>query len=88
MPMAELGNLIARILLSPWRMSTVKIRVGSLFHTSPLRITAIPAALGSHYRLKQGFSYAIHNPCARFTGCTQAASLCPLRETVSRCKVE
>ena len=29
--MAELGNLTARILLRLWRMSTVKIRAGSLF---------------------------------------------------------
>jgi len=32
--MAELGNLTARIVLSLLRMSTVKIRAGSLFRTS------------------------------------------------------
>jgi len=35
MVMAELGNLTARILLRLWRKSTVKIRAGSLFCTTP-----------------------------------------------------
>ena len=38
--MSELGNLMADILLSPWRMSTVKIRAGSLFCTPVSRIGA------------------------------------------------
>ena len=42
--MAELGNLTARILLRMWRMSTVKIRAGSLFRTSPARIGLLQAA--------------------------------------------
>ena len=36
--MAELGNLTARILLPLLRMSTVKIRAGSLFCNPPARI--------------------------------------------------
>ena len=44
--MAELGNLVARILLPLRRMSTVKIRAGSLFHTSPARIGPSRAASG------------------------------------------
>jgi hypothetical protein len=42
--MAELGNLIARILLRSQRMSTVKIRAGSLFRTSFAPIWATGAA--------------------------------------------
>jgi hypothetical protein len=38
--MAELGNLTGRILLSLRRMSTVKIRAGSLFRTPWSRIGA------------------------------------------------
>src|ERR1700757_197987 len=37
---SELGNLMAGILLSPWRMSTVKIRARSLFCTPVSRIGA------------------------------------------------
>jgi len=43
--MAELGNLTARILLPLQRMSTVKIRAGSLFHTPAARIGPTGAAL-------------------------------------------
>ena len=45
--MSELGNLMADILLSPWRMSTVKIRAGSLFCTSESRIEAGGAGFGA-----------------------------------------
>jgi hypothetical protein len=45
--MAELGNLVARILLPLRRMSTVKIRAGSLFHTGPGRIGPSQAASGA-----------------------------------------
>ena len=38
--MAMLGNLTARILLPLWRMSTVKIRTGSLFCNRQARIGA------------------------------------------------
>jgi hypothetical protein len=41
--MAELGNLTARIVLPPRRMSTVKIRAGSLFRTHSARIGAAGA---------------------------------------------
>lgn len=44
--MAELGNLTAGILLSPRRMSTVKIRARSLFRTPMSRIGAEGAGLG------------------------------------------
>jgi len=37
---SELGNLMGGILLSPRRMSTVKIRAGSLFRTPRSRIGA------------------------------------------------
>ena len=42
--MAELGNLTAGILLPLRRMSTVKIRAGSLFRTSSARIRPTGAA--------------------------------------------
>jgi len=45
---AELGNLTARIFLPLGRMSTVKIRTGSLFRTSPARIGACGAAFHPH----------------------------------------
>jgi hypothetical protein len=44
---AELGNLTGRILLSPQRMSTVKIRAGSLFRTPVSRIGAGEAGFGA-----------------------------------------
>jgi hypothetical protein len=43
---AELENLTAGILLSPWRMSTVKIRARSLFRTPRSRIGAGGAGSG------------------------------------------
>jgi hypothetical protein len=43
---AELGNLTAGILLSPRRMSTVKIRARSLFRTPMSRIGAKVAGSG------------------------------------------
>jgi hypothetical protein len=46
--MAELGNLTARIVLSLQRMSTVKIRTGSRFHTPSARIGAAQAAFSPH----------------------------------------
>ena len=44
--MAELGNLTGRILLSPQRMSTVKIRARSLFRTPMSRNGAEGAGFG------------------------------------------
>lgn len=77
--MPELGNLTVCIFLPPGRLSTVKIRAGSLFCT----VTARIGALGAHFRpaalpippgsLGQSpFSSAIHSPRRRYTGCTQA----------------
>jgi hypothetical protein len=43
--MAELGNLIAGIVLRLERLSTVKIRAGSLFCTSDAPVEATGAAL-------------------------------------------
>jgi hypothetical protein len=43
---AELGNLTEGIFLPSGRMSTVKIRAGSLFHTLLARIGAREAAFG------------------------------------------
>jgi DNA replication protein DnaC len=77
MATAELGNLVARILLPLRRMSTVKIRAGSPFHTGSARIGPSQAAFGP---APKGFSYAVHSPRASFTGCTQAASFSGLRE--------
>jgi hypothetical protein len=77
--MAELGNLIARILLPLWRMSTVKIRTGSLFRTST----------GSNFGCRSGFSHSsprfssdLHNPSPSFTGCTQRVIRSGLREVL------
>jgi hypothetical protein len=44
---AELGNLTGRILLSPQRMSTVKIRARSLFRTPLSRNRAEGAGFGA-----------------------------------------
>ncbi len=44
--MSELGNLTGGILLSPERMSTVKIRARSLFRTPRSRIGAVIAGFG------------------------------------------
>jgi hypothetical protein len=52
----ELGNLTARIFLPLGRMSTVKIRTGSLFRTSPARIGACGAAFHPHTGLAAAFS--------------------------------
>jgi len=43
---SELGNLMAGILLSLWRMSTVKIRARSLFCTTVSRSRAGGAGFG------------------------------------------
>jgi hypothetical protein len=74
MVMAELGNLMAGILLSLRRMSTVKIRNGSLFCTSADRNGSAGAALAR-------FSEALHRTGGSFTGCTQLNPGSGLRET-------
>jgi len=51
---AELGNLTGRILLSPQRMSTVKIRARSLFRTPRSRNGAEGAGLGPERQWKTG----------------------------------
>ena len=89
--MAELGNPTGRILLSLSRMSTVKIRVRSLFRTPPSRGGAVGAGnngLGTAStctgRQKPapaaGFSSVFHSPDPTFTGCTQTACASRLRE--------
>ena len=78
--MAELGNLIARILLPLGRMSTVKIRAGSLFRTLTARIG--PTASG-FAALPDGFSSALHRSRPSFTGCTQAVRHSGLRKSGS-----
>src|SRR5271168_91119 len=75
--MAELENLTGGILLPLRRMSTVKIRMGSLFRTCPPRIGPTEAVFAPPAR----FSSAIHKPHASFTGCTQPVILSGLRET-------
>jgi len=47
-----LGNLSAGILLSPQRMSTVKIRARSLFRTPVSRIGAARAGSGAEQGLR------------------------------------
>lgn len=92
--MAELGNLTGRILLSPRRMSTVKIRARSLFRTPVSRIGAEGAGSGveipvekrsSIHACEQNagrvrFSSALHNLGRTFTGCTQAPAVSHLQE--------
>jgi hypothetical protein len=58
--MAELGNLTGRILLSLRRMSTVKIRMGSLFRTPLVRIGAAEA--GSGWKEQWPVTSAQHRP--------------------------
>ena len=80
--MAELGNLTARILLPLRRMSTVKIRAGSLFRTSLARIGATGAAFAPS---RAGFptpstgaplpSQDVHRQ-ARFPACAKPAPGC------------
>jgi len=92
---AELGNLSAGILLSPQRMSTVKIRARSLFRTPMSRNGAEGAASGARTAVEKrytsseqavktragsGFSSALHNPGRRFTGCTQRPAVSHLPE--------
>jgi hypothetical protein len=84
---AELGNLSAGILLSLRRMSTVKIRAGSLFRTPVFRIGAGRAGSGlvghvenvaeqllasSNERPKR-FSSLLHSPHRPCTACTQVS---------------
>ena len=92
--MAELGNLTAGILLSPPRMSTVKIRARSLFRTPMSRIGAEGAGSGleipvekrssiapaSRNASQERFSSALHSLGRTFTGCTQAPAVSHLRE--------
>ena len=77
------GNLTACIFLPPGRLSTVKIRTGSLFCTVAARIGASEAdfrvaALSDSTetlrpeRCSAPFSSPIHSPGSRSTGCTQA----------------
>ncbi len=83
--MSELGNLMADILLSPRRMSTVKIRAGSLFCTTVSRIGAGGAGFGPADHVENGaerllascderperFSSIVHRPHRPCTACTQ-----------------
>jgi hypothetical protein len=64
---AELGNLSAGILLSPRRMSTVKIRARSLFRTPVSRIGAEGAGSGAG---KERFSqnHALGGQCPVISG--------------------
>jgi DNA replication protein DnaC len=99
---AELGNLTAGILLSPRRMSTVKIRARSLFRTPVSRIGPEGAGSGAgndHWKRRASphkaaktlgrgrFSSALHSPDHPFTACTQAPGISHLPEGGSWCKV-
>jgi hypothetical protein len=75
---AELGNLTARIVLPPSRMSTVKIRARSLFRNPPDRNWASGACFGDDV---VGFSSAFHKTTLTFTECTQEAGDCDLQKT-------
>jgi hypothetical protein len=84
---AELGNLTGRILLSPQRMSTVKIRARSLFCTPTSRIGAGGAGfeveghvenvaerlLASGNEGPERFSSFLHSPHWPCTACTQVS---------------
>ena len=77
--MAELGNLVAWY--SPPSAANVNCE-------NPRR-KPVSHLLGPNWAFPSGFwpqpgrfSYAVHNPRASFTGCTQAASLSGLRETL------
>jgi hypothetical protein len=101
MLVSELGNLTAGILLSPCRMSTVKIRARSLFRTPMSRIgakgagfgqwgrwkTGIPVELASLRRKPERFSSVLHKVDRTFTGCTQAAGVSHLRKPAYECRV-
>ena len=99
--MSELGNLTAGILLSPRRMSTVKIRAGSLFRTPMSRIGAEGAGFGavgavenlgqtdgtSQDSSRERFSSVLHKVDRTFTGCTQAPGVSRLRKAAYECRV-
>jgi hypothetical protein len=76
--MAELGNLIAGILLPLRRMSTVKIRTGSPFRTSILPNDCHPSGF-SHSPTR--FSSGLHKPSPSFTRCAQTVSHSGLRKS-------
>ena len=87
--MAEWGNPTGGILLSLRRMSTVKIRVRSLFRTPPSPGGAVGAGnkgLGTASTGRAepapaaGFSSVLHSSDHAFTGCTQPACASRLRE--------
>src|SRR3984893_12122740 len=89
MLVTELGNLMGRILLSPRRMSTVKIRARSLFCTPMFRIGASGAGSGLEANVENGpqspqisqntgpelFSYGLHSLGRPCTGCTQLSGV-------------
>jgi hypothetical protein len=84
MIVSERGNLTGGIFLSPARMSTVKIRSRSLFHTPGSRIGAAGAGSGVN---SGGFSALLHSSVRRFTACTQAFRVSRLRWRAARRKV-
>jgi len=83
--MAELGNLIARILHPLERMSTVKIRAGSRFHTCLTRIGPSQAVFGPS---PEGFptpstilvlpAQDVHRPPA-FPACARQSFRCKVK---------
>jgi hypothetical protein len=79
--LAELGNLTARILLCLERLSTVKIRTGSLFCNASARIGPTGAALATDH---PPISSALHSAARSFTGCTQESIEYGLREPPAR----
>jgi hypothetical protein len=81
MVMAELGNLMAGILLSLGRMSTVKIRDGSLFCTSADRNGPAGAAW-------RGFPKPSTEAAGRSQDVHRPAAVPACAKPEFRCKVE
>jgi hypothetical protein len=74
---AELGNLTGRILLSPQRMSTVKIRARSLFRTPRSRNGAEGAGFGAGTAVENRYTSPVQ------VDKTHAGSSFPQRSTTT-----
>ena len=80
--MTELGNLSHRIVLPLRRLSTVKIRTGSPFRTSPARFGAAKADFGTYGQIfpKPSTGHAapsqdVHSPSS-FPACAKSSRGC------------
>jgi hypothetical protein len=82
---AELGNLTARIVLPPSRMSTVKIRAGSLFRNPHRRNWAAGARFGD---LVIGFPPSSTKQPDRSQNVHRQSGIATCKKPASGCKVE